>query len=224
MDAITTFVTNTSDIDERNKKTFLKRLKVLQESNVIGTMHNVIDSLRADLEEKKTIVINLENYENFFLYSQIYIAIINRILAGFQSEIKIPLEIIVDEANAFIPQDGDTSSKEEIMLNVNRRRYLGIKMTVSTQRIRDVSENLISQSSVVFIPSNPDREEFFYLVKKIGLSVQYGGSNTKHTSDWWRSVLSDVKRFQWIVIDKDNGNSIDIFEPCHPLSHQQSSQ
>ncbi len=224
MDAITTFVTNTSDIDERNKKTFLKRLKVLQESNVIGTMHNVIDSLRADLEEKKTIVINLENYENFFLYSQIYIAIINRILAGFQSEIKIPLEIIVDEANAFIPQDGDTSSKEEIMLNINRRRYLGIKMTVSTQRIKDVSENLISQSSVVFIPSNPDREEFFYLVKKIGLSVQYGGSNTKHTSDWWRSVLSDVKRFQWIVIDKDNGNSIDIFEPCHPLSHQQSSQ
>ena len=90
-------------------------------------------------------------------------------------------------------------------------------MTVSTQRIKDVSENVLSQASVVFIPPNPDMEEFTYLIKKIGLYVQYGGSDTKYSMDWWRQLLSNIQKHQWIMYDKDN-QVFEIFEPAHPLS------
>lgn len=223
MDSLLTHITNSSEIDERNRKTFLSRLKLLKESDIIGTMYNVKASLRTDLEEKKTIVINLEGYENYRLFSQIYVAIINRLLVSFQKDIQIPLEIIIDEASAFIPQDGNTSTKDEIMLNINRRRYYGIKMTTATQRVKDIAENVVSQAQVIFIPSNPDMEELTDLVKKCGLYRQYGGSGTRYSIEWWRDFIETIKKYQWIMYDKKN-DIFEVFEPCHPLSHQQSSQ
>ncbi|MCK5017254.1 MAG: ATP-binding protein [Candidatus Peribacteraceae bacterium] len=223
MDSLMIHMTNSSEVDERNRKTFLNRLKLLKDSDTIGTMHNVKDSLRLDLEERKTIVINLEGYENYKLYSQIYVAIINRILVSFQKDIHIPLEFVVDEANAFIPQDGNTSTKEEIMLNINRRRYSGIKMTTATQRVKDIAENVVSQAQVIFIPSNPDMEELINLIKKCGLYRQYGGSATRYTVEWWRTFMDSVKKHQWILYDKKE-DVFEVFDPCHPLSHQQSSQ
>jgi len=218
MDNLINYINSKPEFNNSTKRYLINRLENCRQNNVIGTMYNQKNNLFDDLKNNKTIIINLNNYENYMSYSQIYVSVINRMLAKFQENQSKPIIIVVDEASAFVPRDGVASSKQEIQLNYQRRRYLGIKNITISQEIKDIMETAIKSSQIIMIPSNPDMNELLELVEMFGKYQSYGGRHTMYSRDWWRLLIQSLKKHEWIIYEKNAEQEIKVVKGIAPLS------
>ena len=140
-------------------------------------------------------------------YPQIYVSIIiNKLVELRQSgELKKPVNVYIDEAHAFIPAEGDPSSKKAIKDIINVHRQLGFAVRLYTQLPKQLPPDIISQLTHFYLPYNVDMEILTFIARKIGWWRTRDAFNGR-----WNDIKEVMEKFWWMYLNRNDTNRREV--------------
>ncbi|HKZ42038.1 MAG TPA: hypothetical protein VJ044_13830 [Candidatus Hodarchaeales archaeon] len=207
-----------------SQKTAVKmRIKPLMTSNFYKP-ENEIDIV--ELMKKGFIpAINFKKFDEFygsnFNPPPVLYSLILRKVANARVKKEIPeVWVLIDEAERFLSSERESCSRFQTIETVGLSASSGMSLVICSQLISRLPKEIVSQCRYTFIPYNIDIPTLTECLKLCGaLKTQQNAYNEA------RRLKSQMGKWQWIVIDRDNPNkTITIIRALPPLSHHKESR
>jgi len=221
LDEFSIWVENNTVIPSVSKPLIYSAISSMKSDEVVGTKYptpdfvqNIIDGFIPSLNLYGT----LKAGKNLIFYTSAMVAIVLRQLYAAKSEgrIKDPLLIMLDEVRSFCPKDKDPSSKGAILDLLRLSGSENIGQIYYFQDVKDAEEIILKNSTYIFIPRNMKVGDMQELIK------EYAPKNYTNPYYFKQDVMrmkSDMRKFEWMVIDVDKGEVVSTIKPLSPLCY-----
>ena len=202
-----------------NAKQSLKdKFLPLIESNISETKYyrNLISLLR----QGNQISFNMRFFEKFTSpYPETLLnVVLGEIALARKTKQLNPVFILLDESARFLPKDRNPSCKLTILESSQIDRREGISYLFVAQSLDNIAPQVISDSSLYFIPQNIDAKTLGHLISLFGITATPQAGRIMANR-----IKKRAKEHEWFVINKEK-KIISIIKPFAPLSHQLDSE
>ena len=203
-----------SEANDMTKRTVRSSLETLERQEVVS---NRYQKSPLDTIDETVVALAFEHWDKFKRKSmekmEIYISItIRKVMDQMRErELEGPLSMIVDEAHAFAPADGNSISRDDIVDVINLGRAYGIPMFFASQSKSHMpEENFMNQMNKFFISKTVPQKERREILQAANIYEQGDAQRNK-----WQRIFKEMDQYQWMMIDKKKSEwtIIDILSP-----------
>jgi len=216
-------IERSTTIPAASKPLLFNAMRTVTSDMVIGEKYPTPNFVK-DIQEGYLPNLNLygilKSGKNFKHYSSAYVAIILRQLYAAKAEgtIKEPLLIPLEEVRTLCPKDSDSnsSSKEAILDLLRLSRQENIGQIYNFQDVNDAAEVIVKNCNYIFIPRNIKTEDLCDIIKSY---APKNYTNPYYFKSHVMRMKSNMKKFEWLILDVERGEIIATLRPIAPLCY-----
>ena len=217
-------IEESKDIASGTRKSLKLLIKKIERDGVVGTQFSDADIVQ-DLRAGKVVALDLDgllNLETNVGYALGYVAVLLRKIREAKKNGVLPakkkLMVVVGEAELFIPEDGNPSSKSELLKVLDLGRSSGISMAILSKTPSRIPQTFLQQADYVFLGYRTTKSEFKEVMQEL---VPEASTHYTEFDVIWQEIshlLMATKGHGWIFIDATRKNYYQVIDVLPPLS------